>query len=90
MIGPHEISSTSSAADSQLHKRGIQTSPDGKTRLNRLELFDYCCRKADLIMPCSEILFLLKGKLNYLHSVDEEVKRYSRFSSSPKLPRKII
>jgi hypothetical protein len=30
MIGPHEISSTSSAADSQLHKRGIQTSPDGK------------------------------------------------------------
>lgn len=28
MIGPHEISS-SSPADSQLHKRGIQTSPDG-------------------------------------------------------------
>jgi hypothetical protein len=43
MIGPHEISSTSSAADSQLHKRGIQTSPDGKTRLNHLELFDCCC-----------------------------------------------
>ncbi len=89
MIGPHEISSTSSAADSQLHKRGIQTSPDGKTRLTHLELFS-CCRKTDLIMPCREILFLLKGKLNYLHSVDEEVKRYSRFSSSPKLPRKII
>ena len=49
MIGPHEISSTSSAADSQLHKRGIQTSPDGKTRLAHLELFDCCCRKADLI-----------------------------------------
>ena len=31
MVGPHEISTTSSAADIQLLKRGIQTSPDGKT-----------------------------------------------------------
>ena len=31
MVGPHEISTTTSAADIQLLKRGIQTSPDGKT-----------------------------------------------------------
>lgn len=29
MIGPHEISTSSSAADTQLQKKGIQTSPDG-------------------------------------------------------------
>jgi len=30
MVGPHEISTTTSAADIQLQKRGIQTSPDGQ------------------------------------------------------------
>ncbi len=35
----HEISTTSSAAEIQLQKRGIQTSPDGK--INLISLFNF-------------------------------------------------